>query len=148
MCHAQVVLTGFHATSKEGLLGNYYGVPAGGVTTFEAAFRVSRVVAWQYSHEESIVGSHTSCFCAKEASHLVGEQSRSVPSCCAAQALMCLSGWHGTGSGSQQGSVQQMPAGPRSAIAWEPSCAACSPPHLMPAWQTMITWGCTGCTGR
>ena len=36
----QVVLLGFHATSEEALLGNYYGVPRGGVTSFEAAFQV------------------------------------------------------------------------------------------------------------
>ena len=36
----QVVLLGFHATSEEALLGNYYGVPRGGVTSFEVAFQV------------------------------------------------------------------------------------------------------------
>ena len=36
----QVVLVGPHVNSKECLLGNYYGTPAGGVTSFAEAFTV------------------------------------------------------------------------------------------------------------
>ena len=36
----QVLVTGPHATSKEQLLGSYYGTPAGGVTSLADAFQV------------------------------------------------------------------------------------------------------------